>query len=108
MRSIIRTSTGLFLAFNFKLNNFDARTNNTDAGPGQIRAMVQTLLADRFKLAAHREAQQSQVYTLIVGKSGTKMEQVTDGRRAYINWTGPGQLTLTGPIEGLINVLSSN
>jgi uncharacterized protein (TIGR03435 family) len=29
-------------------------------------------------------------------------------RRAYINWTGPGQLTLTGPIEGLINVLSSS
>ena len=69
--------------------------------------MVQTLLADRFKLVVHRESQETEVYTLVVGKKGSKMQEAKDGRKNYINWTGPGDVTFTEcNVLGLINVLS--
>jgi uncharacterized protein (TIGR03435 family) len=89
--------------------DFDARADNSDAGPKQIRVMLQTLLADRFKLAVHRETQTAQVYTLTVGKNGSKLQDAKDGRKNYINQTGPGQVTFTENqgLHGLINVLST-
>ncbi len=88
--------------------NIEARAENTEAGPKQIRAMLQTLLTDRFKLAVHRETRQEQVYTLVVGKSGSKLQDAGDGRKNFINWTGIGDVTFTensAPLLGLINVL---
>src|SRR5262245_62176267 len=87
----------------------DARAENPDAGPDQIRSMLQTLLIDRFKLMVHRDTQQGQVYKLVIGKSGSKLQDAKDGRQNYINWTGPGQVTFTEntTLLGLINVLSS-
>jgi uncharacterized protein (TIGR03435 family) len=41
----------------------------------QIPAMMQALLADRFKLALHRESKDFPVYALIVGKGGVKMKE---------------------------------
>jgi len=41
----------------------------------RLRSMLQTLLADRFKLAIHRETKELQVYALVVGKSGPKLEK---------------------------------
>jgi uncharacterized protein (TIGR03435 family) len=41
----------------------------------QIPAMMQALLADRFKLTLHRESKEFPVYALIVGKSGLKMKE---------------------------------
>jgi uncharacterized protein (TIGR03435 family) len=40
----------------------------------QIPDMLQALLADRFKLAVHRESKELPVYALEVGKSGLKMK----------------------------------
>lgn len=57
--------------------------------------MVQTLLADRFKLAVHRETRESDVYRLIVEKGGLKLKDANGGRRNLLNWTGPGQVTFT-------------
>jgi uncharacterized protein (TIGR03435 family) len=81
---------------------FDARAE-TDAAPDQIRAMVQTLLADRFKLAIHRDTRQSNVYRLVVGKTGSKLKDANGGRRNYLNWTGPGQVTFT-EMTGLVSL----
>jgi uncharacterized protein (TIGR03435 family) len=39
----------------------------------QIRLMLQTLLADRFALATHREPRVQPVYKLIAGKSGPRL-----------------------------------
>jgi uncharacterized protein (TIGR03435 family) len=44
---------------------------NTD--PKQAWLMLQTLLADRFKLALHRETRQLPVYALTVAKGGLKL-----------------------------------
>ncbi len=40
----------------------------------QVPEMLQALLADRFKLAVHRENKEEPVYALVVGKGGLKMK----------------------------------
>ena len=44
-----------------------------DTNLGQMKRMVQSLLADRFQLKLHREPQEVPVYDLIVGKNGPKL-----------------------------------
>jgi uncharacterized protein (TIGR03435 family) len=39
----------------------------------QLKTMVQKLLADRFKLAFHRDKKELPVYALVVGKAGSKL-----------------------------------
>jgi uncharacterized protein (TIGR03435 family) len=55
----------------------------------QCRLMLQTLLADRFKLAVHREARPVTVYALVAAKNGPKIQPAgeadTDG--VHINGT---------------------
>jgi uncharacterized protein (TIGR03435 family) len=41
----------------------------------QIPAMLQALLVERFKLAAHKEDRPSPVYALVVGKGGPKFKE---------------------------------
>lgn len=40
----------------------------------ELRAMLQTLLVDRFKLRLHREAREMPVYALVIGNSGIKLQ----------------------------------
>jgi uncharacterized protein (TIGR03435 family) len=46
-----------------------------EPGYAEIQQMVQTLLADRFKLTIHRETRELPVYALLVSKGGTKFHQ---------------------------------
>jgi uncharacterized protein (TIGR03435 family) len=50
-----------------------------DRAPSQeeVRQMLQTLLADRFKLAIHREMRVMPVYALVPGKNGPKLKEST-------------------------------
>jgi uncharacterized protein (TIGR03435 family) len=90
-----------------RLYEFDAETEDPRAGPPQIRLALQTLLADRFKLLVHRETQQGQEYTLVIGKNGPKIQQTTEGRRNLVTWAGPGQVTFTEcALNGLVNILA--
>ena len=41
----------------------------------EFRLMLQTLLADRFKLRVHREMKEIPVYALLVGKGGPKFKE---------------------------------
>ena len=41
----------------------------------QLRQMLQSLLAERFKLALHRDQKETQVYVLTVSKSGPKFQE---------------------------------
>jgi uncharacterized protein (TIGR03435 family) len=43
----------------------------------QLRLMLQALLADRFKLALHRQSKELQAYALVVGKNGSKLHEST-------------------------------
>ena len=41
----------------------------------QVRLMMQSLLAERFQLKAHRETKELPVYDLVVGKNGSKLKE---------------------------------
>ncbi len=47
--------------------------SESDATFAQMRPMLQSLLADRFKLALHRELKELPVYDLVAAKSGLKL-----------------------------------
>jgi uncharacterized protein (TIGR03435 family) len=51
---------------------FDIRARAADSNPSkdQVRLMVQSLLADRFKLTVHFETRQLPVFALVLAKSG--------------------------------------
>jgi uncharacterized protein (TIGR03435 family) len=57
---------------------FDIEAKAEAVGGGvpreQILTMIQSLLADRFRMAMHRETQQLPVYNLVVGKTGVRMQ----------------------------------
>jgi len=41
-------------------------------GTSQMKKMLQTLLAERFRLGMHRETKETHVYALVIGKDGPK------------------------------------
>lgn len=45
----------------------------------RARAMVQAMLADRFKLVIHREAKIMPVYAIVAGKGGPKLQKADTG-----------------------------
>ena len=52
--------------------------NAKSAGPAsedELRVMMQTLLADRFKLAVHHQTKEFNVFVLAPGKNGTKLQE---------------------------------
>lgn len=55
----------------------DAQATEIATEP-QVRIMFQTLLKDRFKLAAHRETRESNGYILVVNKGGPKIKEFKD------------------------------
>ncbi len=53
----------------------------------QFHKMQQNLLAERFKLAMHRQPKEKTIYELVVGKNGLKMhESAPDAPMAVVNW----------------------
>ena len=56
-------------------NRFDIRGKIPDGvSKDQVPEMLQALLADRFKLAYHRETREHPIYALVVAKGGPKMK----------------------------------
>jgi uncharacterized protein (TIGR03435 family) len=47
----------------------------TPAPDNQLRTMLQALLADRFKLAIHRQTKEMSAYVVVIGKNGHKMQE---------------------------------
>jgi uncharacterized protein (TIGR03435 family) len=71
--------------------------NAKSAGPAtedQLQLMMQTLLADRFKLAAHQQTKEFQVFVLAPGKNGTKLqESKSEGESVIL--PQPNSMTVT-------------
>jgi uncharacterized protein (TIGR03435 family) len=60
--------------------HFDIDATFPTATPApQVRQMLQTMLAERFQLALHKETRQLPMYSLVVAKSGLKIHAVEDG-----------------------------
>jgi bla regulator protein BlaR1 len=78
-------------------------------GAPKVRSMVQSLLADRFKLTLHRESREQQIYELVVDKSGPKLKIAADSetRRPQGLQLGRGELTgMAAPLSLLAIQLS--
>jgi bla regulator protein BlaR1 len=63
----------------------------------QLRLMLQTLLADRFKLIVHKETKDLPIYAIVVGKNGPKLKPAKETCSAEHPCDGGG-----GPARGLI------
>ena len=56
-----------------RTDRFDVNAKaGANVPPGQGQLMMQALLADRFKLAIHKESKEGQVYALVMAKNGGK------------------------------------
>ncbi len=53
----------------------------------QFEAMMQNLLAERFKLQIHREQRERAVYALVVAKTGLKAMAAPGDGKASTNWS---------------------
>ncbi|MFZ1941417.1 MAG: TIGR03435 family protein [Terracidiphilus sp.] len=70
----------------------DAKTPIPDPSKDQIRLMMQSLLADRFKLAVHFEAREVPVYALVLAKpdaTGQRLRPHAQGLACDAPWTAP-------------------
>jgi bla regulator protein blaR1 len=88
-------------------------------GPGQLQAMVKTLLAERFGLKLRQQSQDLPVYDLVVASTGAKLTQTPStppppsfngepiiSVRTMIN-TKAGELSLSnGPVSAFAGFLS--
>jgi uncharacterized protein (TIGR03435 family) len=68
-----------------------------------VRRMMQTMLAERFKVVVHRETKDMPVYELVVAKNGPKLTKApdrdcSDGKRCH-TW-GPGNPMMQGGFPG--------
>jgi uncharacterized protein (TIGR03435 family) len=65
-----------------------------DTPPAKVHEMMQTMLAERFKLALHKETRQLPMYSLVVAKGGLKIhagsagEGRTSGKPGHFEATG--------------------
>ncbi len=64
--------------------------------PEEFRAMMQSLLADRFHLVLHRQTREIRVYALVVDKGGLKLHESAAGGKSVMRMNGGGHITGTG------------
>jgi uncharacterized protein (TIGR03435 family) len=74
----------------------------------QIRLMLQTLLADRFKLTLHRQTKVFQAYLLTIGKNGPKFqESKSEGASSIVPRQDTMSVTISRtPLSQLTDMLS--
>jgi uncharacterized protein (TIGR03435 family) len=76
----------------------------------QIHAMMQTLLADRFKLQVHRETREMPVYALLPAKGGVKLIRSGPPSDYWVHTVG-GHGSLTAkqiPMDQLLSILGGS
>jgi uncharacterized protein (TIGR03435 family) len=107
--------TGLPADFNSIRYDIDARISEADLPnwknptlqPAMLRAMLQGMLADRFRLTAHRATQEIPIYELTLGRKSPKFKPSEATALADIRQKHPNAVTLrsgtivaTGPNPG--------
>jgi uncharacterized protein (TIGR03435 family) len=77
----------------------------------EFRQMLQSLLADRFKLEVHREMKEMPVYALVVGKNGPKLKESAPDADPWAHTGVSGRnYEVTMPkatMEGLVKEISN-
>jgi uncharacterized protein (TIGR03435 family) len=82
---------------------------NTDhpVSKEQLRLMLQSLLADRFKLTLHRDTKTIPVYRLVVAEGGPKLEEAQGGGDLVTSASAEGFVFRNAEVLRLTGVLSS-
>lgn len=78
------------------LFDISAKTENP-AQPDQLMAMLQSLLADRFRLVLRRDTKEMPVYALVVDKSGPKFKDAHESDPNIPELSGRTDLPAAGP-----------
>jgi uncharacterized protein (TIGR03435 family) len=75
----------------------------------QTELMLQTALADRFKLRTHIDSREGPIYELVIAKGGSRLKNATAGEqpRGY-SWGRNSIQVRTGPIASFVFALSDN
>jgi uncharacterized protein (TIGR03435 family) len=89
-----------------------AKAENPDAARDEIRSMLRTLLAERFKLIVHRETKQVPAYSLVLAKSGSKLKESAPDKKSglanTVSPTGEQQTVFeSSPLRILVNMLAN-
>ncbi len=90
--------------------HFDIQAKLPEGTTGdQTNAMLQTMLAERFKMKIHRETREQAGYALVVGKNGPKLKKSeTENSGSTARSTGGGRLELRNvTVAGLCSFLTS-
>jgi uncharacterized protein (TIGR03435 family) len=97
VRSLIRQAYGLKVyplsggADALSTDRYDiVATVHGAASKERVALMLQSLLAERFKLALHRETKELPIYALVVSKTGMKIREVQDDGSAPEIGSGGG------------------
>ncbi|MCU1238013.1 MAG: hypothetical protein JWP63_5980 [Candidatus Solibacter sp.] len=72
----------------------------------QVPEMLQTLLAERFKLTFHRQSKEQNVYALVVAKGGHKLKPADPVPEASTPEPGASGVRMSGDIQGKGMVVS--
>ncbi len=68
--------------------------------------MLQQLLADRCKLAAHHETRDLPIYTLVIAKNGPRLQSAKPGEKYTSTLSGPGRVqSLTAQAATLVRLV---
>jgi len=89
-----------------------AKTEAADPTRDEVRSMLQSLLAERFRLVVHQETKEGHTYSLVLAKGGAKLKTAAPDRLAGLtNRAGPGggQQTVlqSSPLRILVNMLAN-
>ena len=71
------------------------------------RAMLKTLLAERFGLVIHSETQEKQGYALVVAKNGSKLHPPVEDPGIQFSRTASGDTTLKAPNVTMVQLASA-
>lgn len=87
-----------------------ATTGRSDKIPAdQLKLLLQSLLAERFRLRVHWETRETSVYALVPAKNGPKFQESSGTQEPGINThkEGPGKTHMKGTREPL-SILAAN
>jgi bla regulator protein blaR1 len=77
----------------------DPRKLSLDQRISDQKSMLQALLADRLKLALHRETRDLTVYALVIAKTGPKLQRSNPGDSYANGYRGPDGVSRPGGIH---------
>jgi uncharacterized protein (TIGR03435 family) len=78
----------------FRTERYDILAKaDSPVGDDKIKLMLQALLAERFKLALHRETKEGTTYALVVSKSGSKIKEAKSDDGSNLQQDSGGSLS---------------